>query len=121
MTGVISGGGGITKVGNGLVIIGTSANTFTGVVNVNQGILEADIATSLGGIVNGVTVASGATLQITVAATVVGKQLTLNGTGFGQATSTFETNRGAFVTTAAVTWTGNITVNTSARQCRHHQ
>ena len=64
MGGVIAGGGGITKTQNGMLSLG-GANLFFDATNVNGGILEGNTATSLGSLVSSVTVADGATLDLT--------------------------------------------------------
>jgi autotransporter-associated beta strand protein len=57
-------GGSVTKSGNGtLTFSGSSANTYTGTTSVNGGTLNASTANSLGG-TSGISVASGATLQL---------------------------------------------------------
>ena len=42
----------------------SGANTYNGVTTISQGILEANLATSLGAITAGTVVANGATLDV---------------------------------------------------------
>ena len=81
MSGAIGGAAGVSKVGLGMLTLGTGVNTYNGLTTVSAGILEANLATSLGAITAGTVVANNATLH--VAAAVIGEPLTLNGTGFG--------------------------------------
>jgi autotransporter-associated beta strand protein len=81
--------GGITKLGNGTLTLNGN-NTYTGITNVNAGIVKIASNTGLGGTSNGTVVAAGATLQFdrnpsynAGANLTVAEQLTLNGTGFG--------------------------------------
>ena len=64
--GVIGGIGGVTKTGSGTLTL-SAVNTFTGVVNINQGILAAGNGRALGAFNSAVTkvnVASGGTVDI---------------------------------------------------------
>ncbi len=79
--GIISGAAGLTKAGLGMLSLG-GANTYNGVTTISTGILEANVASALGAITAGTVVASGATLHV-AAVTVVGEQLTINGSGVG--------------------------------------
>ena len=94
LSGVISGAGDLSKTGGGTLVLSGAANTFTGQLSINAGILDVALTAasnanfSLGANTSPVVVASGATLQFDVATnapTVAGKPLVLNGTGFGQA------------------------------------
>jgi autotransporter-associated beta strand protein len=112
--GVISGSGfGITKAGTGVLVL-TGANTYTGVTNVNAGILNIQNNSALGTTANGTVVSSGAKLQIQNNITVAGEALTLYGgnlvsaTG-GQSVSTY----GAYEVRRFTT-TGSQTLSFSA-------
>ncbi|MBB3594213.1 outer membrane autotransporter protein [Rhizobium sp. BK529] len=71
---------GVTKVGTGTQIF-SGANSYTGVTNVNAGVLNIRNSSALGSTVAGTNVASGAALQIEGGITVGAEALTLNGTG----------------------------------------
>jgi autotransporter-associated beta strand protein len=81
----IAGSVGLTKAGTGTLVL-SGASTYTGLTTVGAGILNVQNATALGvadgTAANGVTVASGATLQLQGGITVGNKPLTLSGTGF---------------------------------------
>ncbi|MES2922999.1 MAG: autotransporter-associated beta strand repeat-containing protein [Verrucomicrobiota bacterium] len=59
---LISGSGGLTKSGSGMLTLG-GANTFSGNIAVNGGVLKPTTNTALGGISKTITIASGATLD----------------------------------------------------------
>lgn len=71
---------GVTKVGTGTQIF-SGANSYTGVTNVNVGVLNIRNNTALGTTAGGTNVASGAALQIEGDIAVGAEALTLNGTG----------------------------------------
>jgi autotransporter-associated beta strand protein len=75
--GVISGNGGLTKVGTGTFTL-TGANTYSGTTNVNAGVLDVRNNQALGATANGTTVAANATLQFQGGITVA-EPITLNG------------------------------------------
>ena len=86
----ITGPGDLTKLGQGTLTLNptVAGDNYSGNTIVSGGILQVQTSTSLGlpTLVNGaVTVSSGATLQLNLAAglTIAGKNITLNGTGFG--------------------------------------
>lgn len=78
---VITGAGGLTKTGNGTLIL-TGTNDYAGTTSVNTGILSVRNSSGLGTVVGGTTVASGATLQLQGDITIGAEALTLSGTGF---------------------------------------
>ena len=91
----------ITKTGTGTWNPSNTANTYTGAVAVNVGIVNAASTTSFGTTAGGVTVANNA--AITLSAAVGAEALTLNGNG---ATGT----AGALESTATSSWAGAITL-----------
>src|SRR5262245_726557 len=108
-TGGITGGGDLTKVGVGTLVI-NAPSTGTGNAVVANGILNLQngvglgLAAAVGG--GAVTVQSGATLQLQGGITVGGKSVTLNGTGFGNSGAL---PQGALVNQAGNnTWAGNV-------------
>jgi autotransporter-associated beta strand protein len=80
ITSAIGGAGGLSKDGAGTLTL-TGANTYTGATNVTAGVLKIQHATALGTTAGGVSVDSGAALQIQGGITVGAEALTLNGTG----------------------------------------
>ncbi|MFZ4775156.1 MAG: beta strand repeat-containing protein, partial [Terrimicrobiaceae bacterium] len=78
--GVISGTGGLTKAGSGTFTL-TAANTYTGATTVSAGALNIQNATALGTSAGGVSVTSGASLEVQNNITVGAEALTLNGAG----------------------------------------
>lgn len=82
-SGVISdsnGYGGITKQGSGTLTL-SGANTFTGVLNVNAGVVNLQNSSATGAVTYGNTVASGAALQLQNNITVNEGNLTIAGSG----------------------------------------
>ncbi len=111
VSGAISGPNDLTKVGVGTVVLSV-ANSYLGQTNVaaNAGILSITNGSALGLAGAGVTVNSGSTLQVSNTITVLGKALTLNGTGFGYTNNNALTQGALAVSTATSnTWTGTIT------------
>ncbi len=78
-SGIASGSGTITKVGTGTQTL-SGANTFTGPIVINAGILSSTNANGLGTSAGGVTVNTGATLQVSGGNTQA-DAIVLNGTG----------------------------------------
>lgn len=91
--GIVSGAIGttstLTKSGTGKWTL-SGANTYTGATTVSAGILNIQNATGTGTTAGGVTVASGATLQIQGNITVGAEALTISGSGASGATGTME-------------------------------
>ena len=111
--GVITGGGNLTKLGQGTLVLNQN-NTFVGNTVVSAGIVNVQNANGLGlpTVAGGsVTVSSGASLQLQT--TVSGKTVSLNGTGFGNtAGQSSALPEGALVNLANNnTWAGNILLN----------
>ena len=104
----ISGVTDLNKVGPAILTLTTATNTYTGQTNVIQGILNVSAAGSLGSVLGGTTVSSGAVLSPTTA--INPELLTLNGTGTinGNGANAFT---GALDATGTSTWAGNIILN----------
>ena len=93
LSGVITGGGNLTKIGTGILNIagGAAGNTLSGTINVNEGTLSIDNVTPNPGIqsfanMNGViTVASGACFNFSQSFTTANldNDITLSGSGTG--------------------------------------
>jgi fibronectin-binding autotransporter adhesin len=85
LSGVISGGFNLTKVGTGTTAPGTltlsGANTYTGATAVNAGVLRLGNTSALGSADNGTTVATDAALDLNGIAYSATEALTINGTG----------------------------------------
>ncbi|GAB4246452.1 MAG: hypothetical protein OHK005_12280 [Candidatus Methylacidiphilales bacterium] len=82
LNGAVSGNGNWDKLGTGTLIL-AGTNTFTGAVSVNQGILNLRNNAALGASTAGVTVASGAALELENNITLANEPLSLAGTGIG--------------------------------------
>jgi autotransporter-associated beta strand protein len=80
--GVVSDSGGIATFGNGTVRL-SGANTYTGLTEVNNGILQIEHASGLGSTSSGTIVQSGGTLALAGNIAVGSESLTLAGTGEG--------------------------------------
>lgn len=78
--GKISGGGNLVKAGQSTLTI-SSANDFTGTVDIQGGILKAGSGTALGSAANGTTVEPGGTLDLG-GQSLAGEVITIAGTGF---------------------------------------
>lgn len=98
--------GGIVKLGTGVVLL-RSANSYSGVTTVSEGILGAVHDGALGATSAGTVVASGASLALSSLVTVTGEALELNGLGY--------TGTGALYGNGQCTWAGPITLATTAR------
>lgn len=80
LAGTVSGTAPLTKTGTGTLTL-SGANTYTGVTSIQAGVVNIQSNTALGAGPAGVTVASGAALELQNNLTVASKALTLNGTG----------------------------------------
>lgn len=89
----VAGAGGMTKLGSGTLVLGNIANTFSGGVVINAGILSISDNAVLGDLSGAVTF-DGGTLQLT-APTTTARTITINSSGVidtGTFTTTFSGN-----------------------------
>jgi autotransporter-associated beta strand protein len=82
ITASIEAAGGITKTGPGTLLLG-AANSFTGPVFINEGVVHIQNNTSLGTTGAGTTVADGATLQIEFVGALAEPLISIQGAGRG--------------------------------------
>ncbi len=94
ISGVLSGATTITKNGTSRLTL-TGTNTYSGVTNVNAGILNIQNNSALGNTTNGTIISSGGKLELQNNITVTGEALTLNGGSFVSATGGAITYSGA--------------------------
>jgi autotransporter-associated beta strand protein len=103
-TGILSGSGGLTKVGTGTFTLGADA-TFTGAAAVNNGYLALDGLNRLA-TVSGITV-NGGQLKGTASGSYASRPLTLTGNG--------PNSQGALFFSVTATWPGAITLSGVSR------
>ena len=103
-TGILSGIGGLTKVGSGTLTLGGDA-TFTGPAAVNGGYLALNALNRLS-TASGITV-NGGQLQGTASGSYANRPLTLTGNG--------PNSQGALFFAVSATWPGTITLNGVSR------
>jgi autotransporter-associated beta strand protein len=118
-SGRISGATGVTKNGNGTVVMLAGvglANDYTGPVNINAGILKMNGALSLGATNGATTVASGATLDLN-GQTPNDEPMILQGAGFGGTNGAVNNSSGTAVNQSGgprrITLQGDTTFNAS--------
>src|SRR5262245_15271290 len=117
--GQITGSGGIVKNGTGTLILEGTGNNYTGITQINNGVVRVLDTNSLGatGAGNHTVVASGATLELDFNSLNVPEAITLTGTGVGGAGAlqTRGCDTGCSIS-AAITLAGNSTVNAGESQ-----
>jgi fibronectin-binding autotransporter adhesin len=89
ISGVVSGNGGVTKTGNGTLIL-SGSNSYNGSTVINAGTLEAASVNALGA--NNTVQVNGGTLLVSTDNAINGRQITLNGTSTTVATLAFSGN-----------------------------
>jgi len=113
ISGVISGAGGLTKVGADTLSL-TATNTYSGLTAINNGVVEIKNKDAFGGTTatTGITtVASGATIQIDGADLIIPEPTTINGSGV----VVNSLNQGAIINIRNKnTWAGPITLGSNA-------
>ncbi len=112
-TGVIAGDGSITKLGDGTVFL-QGTNTFTGVVDIRQGIVKISNAAALGNTDGFTQVGSGASLQMQGSITV-NEPLSIRDGGIGFGAGNSPTSMGALNSLAGTNvWSGGIELASTA-------
>jgi len=105
-------GGGFAKSGGARLILNNTSNSFTGAVAVNAGTLAANGVGSLGN-PSGITVASGATLEINNVGAALAIPLTLAGNGVG-GVGALNSIGGSTTLTGPLTIAGTTITNSAA-------
>ncbi|MCE5279357.1 MAG: autotransporter-associated beta strand repeat-containing protein [Planctomycetaceae bacterium] len=111
-TGTGGGAIGVTKLGSGTLFL-TGVNTYTGATNISGGVINIQSAAALGGPAGGVTVSSGAALEIQGGITVGNEALSLAGTGIGSGGALHNIS-GNNEWQGAITLTGATRINSDA-------
>lgn len=100
VSGVLGGQGGLTKAGNGLLLL-TATNAYAGVTRISDGAVRIQNPGALAPDAGGTVIASGGALELVGNIAVVGETLTLTGSGAGD---------GALLNVAGTNeWAGDIT------------
>jgi autotransporter-associated beta strand protein len=103
----LSAGSGFTKLGGGTLTL-TGANTYTGAVSVQSGVLSVGSSGALGTAAGATSVASGAAVSLRNGALITGESIGISGTGGA-------TGNGALqaATSATAYWTGTVSLDNS--------
>ena len=114
-SGVLSGGGGLTKTGNSVLALNAS-NSYTGWTLVGEGVLRLDRQDALSPASVGAVVSNGARLQF-ASHTTNAVPLTLSGSGIGTAPAAYgalllNENTGVFELQGPITLAGGAAINT---------
>jgi len=110
ISGIISTSGNLTKVGAGKLTL-SGVNTYTGATTISAGVLNIQNATATGTTAGGVTVASGAALEIQNGITVGAETLSLSGSGISNGGALRSVGTGNLTNT----WGGTITLSAASR------
>lgn len=117
LTGTLAGSGALSKSGSAVVEL-AAANTFTGNVTVNSGVLRVLHAQALGATTGGVTVTGNSHLELGDGITITGESITVSSTTGGVGDGSPTSNRGGLQAgvNARAEWAGNVTLG--ANQAR---
>jgi hypothetical protein len=118
ITSIISGVGGITKAGLGLLTL-SGANTYAGTTTVNLGTLQLGSTSALGSTAGATVVSSGAVLDLNGINYAPAEALTLNGTGIASGGALINSNATTAIyagdialgSASSITATNGITLN----------
>ncbi|MBE3096478.1 MAG: autotransporter-associated beta strand repeat-containing protein, partial [Planctomycetes bacterium] len=110
LSGALSGAKGITKTGDGTVLLSGGNNTYAGLTAISAGTLKLGSASALGATAGATTVASGGTLDLNGFTLTMADTLTIAGTGVGGAGALVNTGGAATYGAAVTIGTGGATV-----------
>lgn len=107
ISGVISGGSALTKLGTGKLIL-SGANSYTGATTISAGVLNIQNTLATGTSAGGVSITSGTALEMQGNISVVSETITINGTGIGGAGALRNIS-------GSNSWSGTITQGSASR------